>query len=190
MKKDMNENLDLVEILKNCLKGTKLWTSIFGEAFFDGIDEKNNRINIIVPPGSIHQICANGSYSEDNNECIIFPSRTQRDWDLYKVPTKRFDPYSFQPFDKILILVSDEPDCPFSYIWRCDIFSYVKENTNFLFPPLLEIGTTSGKWRCVIPYNDETKHLVGTHDDCPEYYKWWLDDKQDGKQRPSLVVQD
>ena len=24
-----------------------------------------------------------------------------------------------------------------------------------------------------IPYNDDTKHLVGTLNDCPEYYKWW-----------------
>lgn len=24
-----------------------------------------------------------------------------------------------------------------------------------------------------IPYNDETEHLVGTSDDCPDFYKWW-----------------
>ena len=24
-----------------------------------------------------------------------------------------------------------------------------------------------------IPYNKEIKHLVGTLDDCPEFYKWW-----------------
>ena len=24
-----------------------------------------------------------------------------------------------------------------------------------------------------IPYNDETKHLVGTHDEVPEFYKYW-----------------
>ena len=24
-----------------------------------------------------------------------------------------------------------------------------------------------------IPYNDETKHLIGTTNDCPDYYKWW-----------------
>ena len=29
------------------------------------------------------------------------------------------------------------------------------------------------KWDMCIPYNDETKHLVGTTEDCPEYYKWW-----------------
>ena len=24
-----------------------------------------------------------------------------------------------------------------------------------------------------IPYNEETKHLLGTKEYCPEYYKWW-----------------
>lgn len=32
----------------------------------------------------------------------------------------------------------------------------------------------SGEYfKVCIPYNEETKHLVGTKDDCPEYYKWW-----------------
>ena len=31
-------------------------------------------------------------------------------------------------------------------------------------------------WTQCIPYNEETKHLVGTRDDCPEYYKWWEDE--------------
>lgn len=28
-------------------------------------------------------------------------------------------------------------------------------------------------WKQCISYNDETKHLVGTKEDCPEFYKWW-----------------
>lgn len=31
---------------------------------------------------------------------------------------------------------------------------------------------TYGNVKC-IPYNEETKHLAGKRDDCPEYYKWW-----------------
>ena len=34
----MNENLDLVEILRNCPKGTKLYSPIVGEVEFNGID--------------------------------------------------------------------------------------------------------------------------------------------------------
>lgn len=35
----MNENIDLTEILKDCPKGTKFYTSIFGEVEFDSIDD-------------------------------------------------------------------------------------------------------------------------------------------------------
>ena len=31
---------------------------------------------------------------------------------------------------------------------------------------------TSGFWYC-IPYNDDTKHLVGTEEEAPEYYRYW-----------------
>ena len=30
-----------------------------------------------------------------------------------------------------------------------------------------------GDVNVVIPYNDETKHLVGTTDEAPEYYRYW-----------------
>ena len=32
---------------------------------------------------------------------------------------------------------------------------------------------SSDYWKQCIPYNDETKNLVGIDNDCPEYYKWW-----------------
>lgn len=38
----MNENLNLVEILKDCPKGTKLYSSVFGEVELDHIDTNAN----------------------------------------------------------------------------------------------------------------------------------------------------
>ena len=43
-----------------------------------------------------------------------------------------------------------------------------KFNVNILQPFIN--GTVY--YQC-IPYNEETKHLIGTTEDCPEYYKWW-----------------
>ena len=34
----MNENLNLVEILKDCPKGTKLWSPVWGRVTFETID--------------------------------------------------------------------------------------------------------------------------------------------------------
>ena len=49
----MNENLNLVEILKDCPSGTKLYSTIFGDVKFEEINE--NRLHpIIVRIGDGH----------------------------------------------------------------------------------------------------------------------------------------
>lgn len=76
----------------------------------------------------------------------------------------RFDPKTLREFDKVL--VKDDGD----WIWRVDIISVpAKYNDNI---PYL-IGDNDFDW--VIPYNEDTKHLIGTSDDAPEYYKYWED---------------
>ena len=61
----MNENIDLTEILKGCPKGTKLYSTIFGEIEFDHIVESS-----ICP---IVLRVKNDFYSNMHNFiCIIF----------------------------------------------------------------------------------------------------------------------
>ena len=33
--------------------------------------------------------------------------------------------------------------------------------------------TTTNTWSMCIPYNEDTKHLIGTTNDCEEFYKTW-----------------
>ena len=73
---------------------------------------------------------------------------------------ERFDPKTFQPFDKILTR-----DCP-NDTWTIEFFSCMKDESSL-------IKGFISYWDYVIPYNEETKHLLGTKEDCPEYYKWW-----------------
>ena len=73
----------------------------------------------------------------------------------------KFDPMTLNPFDKVLVR-----DTPFEK-WRCELFSYVCTKHAFA------CGSTF-YWFC-IPYNDETKHLVGTTEEAPEFYKYWED---------------
>ena len=91
----MNENIDLTKILKDCPKGTKLYSSMFGEVYFKEI-------------------------------------RSDDEWD-------------------------------------CDIFSHIDQEYSF---PYVCIGQA---WKCCIPYNDDTKHLVGTTEEAPEFYRYWED---------------
>lgn len=152
----MNENINLCEILKDCPKGTKLWSPVWGDITFDAIDAFDGLVYVLKHK-RVHIILDNGKFDVDG-ECIIFPSKDQRDWSKFKAPIKRFNPEEFKPFDKVLLRI-DERD-----IWQPDFFGYKDGNCITC--------VTYGNVRC-IPYNEETKHLAGKRDDCPEYYKWW-----------------
>ena len=152
----MNENINLCEILKDCPKGTKLWSPVWGDITFEKIDAFDGLVYVLKHKG-VHIILDNGKFDADG-ECIIFPSKDQRDWSKFKAPIKRFNPEEFKPFDKVLLRI-DERD-----IWQPDFFGYKDGNCITC--------VTYGNVRC-IPYNEETKHLAGKRDDCPEYYKWW-----------------
>ena len=164
----MNENLNLMEILKDCPKGTKLYSTIFGEVTFCYIDESEEYpIKIIEKGGCKGSVLANGKHIDFDGECTLFPSKEQRDWSKFTAPwykKERFDPKTLKPFDKVITKFSDYP-------WKCDIFSYYRGREN----KIVAFYCTSEDYvydRC-IPYNDDTKHLVGTTEEAPEYYRYW-----------------
>ena len=78
-----------------------------------------------------------------------------------KKKTEKFDPKTLQPFDKVLGFYEVEGGS-----WECNIFSH-------LIGKECSAVCTGMIYNKCIPYNEETKHLIGTNDDCPEYYKWW-----------------
>lgn len=153
----MNENLNLYEILKECPKGTKLYCTVWGDVTFYSVDK--DLISVRNTSGIINNFSLNGRFYKEG-ECVLFPAKDQRDWSKFKVPVKKFDPKEFQPFDKVLIKLNYEDER-----WVCNFFSDILPNGEVHC-----IGVTV--YEC-IPYNEDTKHLLGTKDDCPEYYKWW-----------------
>ena len=162
----MNENIDLTKILKGCPKGTKLYSSSYGEVEFESIDYSVHcPIKVIGNVYYLYFFTKEGKLV-DTGECTLFPSRTQRDWSKFerfwdKPKVEKFDVNTLQPFDKILARDSDKQS------WTCEFFSHIN---NIYKYSIIGLGL-SYKW--CIPYNEETKHLVGTTNDCPEYYKWW-----------------
>ena len=165
----MNENIDLIEILKDCPKGTKFYTSIFGEVEFDGIDDdKIYPIIIRLSDNNTENLTADGKlYEYFDGECILFPSREQRSWSKFTAPwikKERFDPKTLQPFDKVLVY--DIYDICEG--WACALFSHIRESE---YP----YSTSSGSFKICIPYNNDTKHLLGTTDEAPEFYRYWED---------------
>ena len=79
---------------------------------------------------------------------------------LEKLVESKFDPKTLQPFDKVLVR-------NFSVsIWQCGIFSHQHFHQYFVY---------NDTYKFCIPYNNDTKHLIGTTDEAPEYYRYWED---------------
>lgn len=169
----MNEYIDLRKILKGCPKGTILYSLIHGYVEFSQILDKGSRVIEVISitssgkryvehytfRGQLHSVY-------NNDECVLFPSQTQRDWSKFTAPwykKEKFDPKTLKVLDKVL--VKDTP----AKLWNIGIFSHYVESDTF---PYKCVGNY---YKLCIPYNDDTKHLLGTTKEAPEYYRCWED---------------
>lgn len=260
----MNEKLNLVEILKDCPKGTKLYLTTLGEVEFCQIDSGILPIRIKhKEAGEVWLTQEGKAYKTFGGECILFPSKEQRDWSKFKptcefkdgdilsykcaslmnrtiyiyryrervntayyvaisgandaelmiddkgvwalngyndtarfateeekqklfqaikdngykwnAETKtleklvepKFDPKTLKPYMRVLVRDSNKSQ------WRCTFYSHEMENEKSPFKYAVT-GSSLAYIYC-IPYNEDTKHLVGTDDEAPEYYRYWRD---------------
>lgn len=164
----MNENLNLCQILKDCPKGTKLWSPLWGNVFLQEVNSHCSPIVIRLSKGNYDiPLYSDGRLYADleDSECILFPSKDQRDWSKFKAPVKRFNPEEFQPFDKVLLCDKD------IRAWIPGFFGSLLIDIDGKYA-VVELGSRH-RWEICIPYNDKTKQLAGTAYDCPDYYKWW-----------------
>ena len=178
----MNENIDLTKILKDCPIGWKFYSSVYGDVGFVEIYSKPVLCNprpregewlgqeihnsehpiLFDADGFEHRVSSRGEMIKGCGECTFFPSRDQRDWSKFTAPwykKEKFDPKTLKPFDKIKARVEGG-------IWFCELLSFIEEGRNLIK------GFVSYYNYC-IPYNNETKHLVGTTEEAPEYYRYW-----------------
>ena len=166
----MNEKIDLTKILKDCPAGTKLYSTIFGDVKFSHIfNDSDYPIVLHTYNGGVTFATKHGKHNidyEKEGECVLFPSKEQRDWSKFTAPwykKEKFDPKTLKPFDKVIMKNNLNE-------WTCAIFSHINDY-NDGFP----CNCCDRVYRYCIPYNDETKHLVGTTDEAPEFYKYWED---------------
>ena len=218
----MNENIDLTKILKNCPRGWKFYSLIYGEVEFDTIiNDDTYPIIFITKNNSTISVMSNGRHVEIfDGECTLFPSKEQRDWskfsapwykkeepikpkfkvgdrirhketnkddvyeitkvyddsygidgftwmiymkcqDQYELVPNKFNPKTLKSFDKILVRKNND------YDWFCDFFSHLRNQKCYTI--------TYNTFPQTIPYNDDTKHLIGTTDEAPEFYRYWED---------------
>lgn len=163
----MNENLNLVEILKDCPKGTKLYSPVYEYVELVSVslvECAKYPIEIKDRYGVSDGITKDGRiYEEFNGECMLFPSKEQRDWSKFKIKKAKFDPKTLQPFDKVLVRDNG------LIRWRCTLYSHLIEDNETTY----KYVTAYNIYKYCIPYNDDTKYLVGTNKEAPEFYRYW-----------------
>lgn len=247
----MNKELNLVEILKDCPKGTELYSPLFGEVTLYNVSlsgEYPISVRTQINESVMFSKCGIYYATYTDSECLLFPSKDQRDWSKFVPPCKfkdgdivatktglqvfilkrengdgtgycymgynseynnlfpagtwyfsrlateeekkklfdaikvkgykwnaetktleklvkhKFDPKTLKPFDKVLVRDSG------AYSWICAFYSHTKECSS-----LFRYVTNNSAYEFCIPYNDDTKHLVGTNEEAPEYYRYWED---------------
>ena len=161
----MNKNIDLTKILKDCPKGTKLYSTVLGYVIFQGIlAGAVYPIIVTCENGAIEDFTADGKMFIDyDGECTLFPSKEQRSWADFIAPwykKDKFDPKTLKAFDRVLVKNEDGS-------WQCNIFSSYRNNGIYRF-----ICTCNAYMSC-IPYKDDTKHHVGTTEEAPDFYRYW-----------------
>ena len=144
--------MNIAEILRYCPKGTKLYSLVNGEVTLGSAESIN--------PYPIEVFTNNGNntdyFTKDgllnanypNGECVLFPSKDQRDWSKFRIPVKKGD-----------IMMRYDGSCPFivtgelyrgiSPIYICGINSLGK----------FEKGSENRGWttKFYIPASEEAK---------------------------------
>lgn len=208
------KNLNLVNILKDVPKNTELYSPMFGKVFLISVEDQNPYpVKVKLTGMEITRFTKEGYWADGfQGECVLFPSRENRDWSTFKVKNdtlktgdyvravnhglickitsvcinedsyignpvtignegmipisggkdcfekvEHFDLETLRPFDKVLI--KDD-------VWEIDLFGrldkagYINTMNRIGFP-----GSD------IVPYNNDTKYLVGTDLDAPKFYK-------------------
>lgn len=140
--------MNIAEILKDCPRGTRLYSPIYGELSLVSV-----KTGMLYP--IFCRIKRNGntvSYTEDGKnytkdaEHTLFPSKGQRDWSKFNVNDQENKP-QFKPYDKVLVRSVDEQE------WECSLFSHMTEGGYY--------ACVCFWWSQCIPY-EGNEHLLGT----------------------------
>lgn len=145
--------MNIAEILRKCPRGTKLYSPVFGEVELAKVAyDEEYPITCITKNGVYGLFTRDGSlfFGYSDTECMLFPSKDQRDWSKFGVSeqdTNTRPKPQFKPFEKVLVRDGDQ------YEWQCNFFSGIDKENFYL--------CVSARWEQCIPY-EGNEHLLGT----------------------------
>lgn len=136
------------------------------EAGFYNINERIPCYSGIDIDGTIlytdeYYICAKGTFDDfkEFKKVLTKYNYYLEGYSINRKESKKFDFSSLKPFDKVLVRNDNEDE------WSISIFSHCNKHHFYKYKCI------ESKYAYCIPYNDDTKHLVGTSMPAPEYYR-------------------
>lgn len=86
--------MNIAKILKYCPKGTKLYSLVDGTVTLESVNNTQQySIEVITSTGNTSYFTKDGKIfaNRPDGECVLFPSKKQRDWEEFRLPVKRGD---------------------------------------------------------------------------------------------------
>ena len=143
--------LDLTQILQECPVDMKLYSTLHGEVKYNRINTKNPEypVEVFDYAGNRRTFTKDGKFWQafPDAECMLFPSRKNRDWSTFKPEQPK---PKFEPFDRVL--VRDRKDD----IWLPQFYSHYCKGLEY---PHFSI--TGCGYKMCIPY-EGNEALLGT----------------------------
>lgn len=98
--------MNIAKILKYCPKGTKLYCILCGNAELEEITNIGTIVirKVVGTISTSYTLDYEGRYSH-SGECVLFPSKDQRDWNKFRLPVKKGD---IMMSDNRAFIISDE----------------------------------------------------------------------------------
>lgn len=163
--------INIAEILRtnNIKYGFTLYSPLLEEVTLFSYDDDQIIVSKEINNHKyLFYFCNDGTFVDHMySECLLFPDK-RCNWSYFQQP--KFNPKTLQPYDKVLVRDSKHEEW-FTAFFSHIIYDFTEydncEEMDFL------IAASCGAFSYCIPYNDETKHLVGTTKEAPEFYKYW-----------------
>ena len=143
--------MNIAEILKYCPEGTKLYSLVNGEVTLGSAESIDPYpIKVFTNSGSTEYFTKDGllDVNYPNEECVLFPSKDQRDWNKFRIPVKKGD-----------IMMQIDGTLPFIASGEITIDSYPKYICGITDCGNFKISNNDNSWtvKFYIPASEEAK---------------------------------
>ena len=165
----MEKKINIIPDLLNYRERGLLWSKGDGYVMFKCIRKVGDSDFVVVMDSSLSEILYDAygfKIGTEDDECKLFLLEKEYEESQAVQPSEvRFHIAVLKPYDKILIQQGNG-------MWLPDMMQgwiFNKNRTKYR----IFIFSDNLSFKRIIPYNNETKHLAFTSDECPKFYRYW-----------------